>query len=80
MDLNNSRTGKHATKPRALGLLGHSEQSVFENRQYNIDPKVPKQAEVKRDGVINRQIPISINFNMENFDALKTTRINRSRS
>ena len=23
MDLNNRRTGKHATKPRALGLLGH---------------------------------------------------------
>ena len=25
MDLNNRRTGKHTTKPRALGLLGHSE-------------------------------------------------------
>ena len=24
MDLNNRRTGKAATKPRALGLLGHS--------------------------------------------------------
>ena len=24
MDLNNRQTGKHATKPRALGLLGHS--------------------------------------------------------
>ena len=24
MDLNNRRTGKDATKPRALGLLGHS--------------------------------------------------------
>ena len=24
MDLNNRRTGKHATKPRPLGLLGHS--------------------------------------------------------
>ena len=24
MDLNNRRTGEHATKPRALGLLGHS--------------------------------------------------------
>ena len=23
MDLNNRRNGKHATKPRALGLLGH---------------------------------------------------------
>ena len=25
MDLNKRRTGKHATRPRALGLLGHSE-------------------------------------------------------
>ena len=25
MDLNNRRTGKDATKPRALGLLGQSE-------------------------------------------------------
>ena len=25
MNLNNSRTGKHATKPHALGLLGHSD-------------------------------------------------------
>ena len=25
MDLNNRRTGKDATKPRALGLLGHSD-------------------------------------------------------
>ena len=24
LDLNNRRTGKHVTKPRALGLLGHS--------------------------------------------------------
>ena len=24
LDFNNRRTGKHATKPRALGLLGHS--------------------------------------------------------
>ena len=28
MDLNNRQTGKHATKPRALGLLGHSELYV----------------------------------------------------
>ena len=27
MDLNNRRTGKHATKPRALGLFGHSDIS-----------------------------------------------------
>ena len=36
-------------------------------------PKVPKQAEAIRDGVI------TINFNSENFDALKTLRINRRR-
>ena len=35
------------------------------------DPKVPKPAEAIRDGVINPQITISINFNTENFDALK---------
>ena len=35
------------------------------------DQKVPKQAEAKRDGVINPQITISVNFNTENFDALK---------
>ena len=31
------------------------------------DPKVPKQAEAKRDGVINPQNTISINFNTEIF-------------
>ena len=35
------------------------------------DPKVPKQAEAKRDGVINHKFTISNNFNTENFDALK---------
>ena len=38
--------------------------------------KVPKQAKAKRDGVIT----ISINFNTENFDALKryeSTEVNR---
>ena len=37
----------------------------------NVDPKVPKQAESKRDGVIN---PQNYNFNQfytEHFDALK---------
>ena len=37
----------------------------------NVDPKVPKQAEAKRDGVIN---PQNYNFNQfyaDNFDALK---------
>ena len=33
--------------------------------------KVPKEAEDKRDGVINPKITISINFNTENVDALK---------
>ena len=36
-----------------------------------------KQAEAKRDGVINPQ-NYNFNFNTENFDALKTLRINRS--
>ena len=34
-------------------------------------PKVPKQADAKRDGVITHTITISNNFNTENFDALK---------
>ena len=38
-----------------------------------------KQAEAKRDGVINPQITISIQFNTENVDALKALRNNRSR-
>ena len=29
MDLNNRRTGKHGTKPRALALLGHSDLVVL---------------------------------------------------
>ena len=45
------------------------------------DQKVPKQAEAKRDGVIN---PQNYNFSQfkkqtENLDALQTLRINRSR-
>ena len=44
-----------------------------------IAQKCQKQAEAKRDGVITHTITISINFNTENFDALKTLRINRSR-
>ena len=45
-------------------------------------PKCQKQAEAKRDGVINPQnykITISIKFYTKNFDALKTLWINRSR-
>ena len=41
--------------------------------------KVPKQAEAKRDGVINPQNYTFNQFNTENFDALKTLRIDRSR-
>ena len=43
MDLNNRRTGKDRTKPRALGLLGHSDLMAFhsgirdmEGKQYNL--------------------------------------------
>ena len=42
-------------------------------------PKSAKEAEAKRDGEIDTQNTISINFNTEKFDALKTLRINRSR-
>ena len=34
-------------------------------------PKLPKQAEAKRDGVMNPQNTISINFKTANFNALK---------
>ena len=37
----------------------------------NVDPKVPKQAEAKRDGVINPQYYNFNQFHTENFDALK---------
>ena len=30
MDLNNRQTGKDASKPRTLGLLGHSEQMAVD--------------------------------------------------
>ena len=43
-------------------------------------PKVPKQAEAKRDGVINPQNYNFKQFNTENFDALKryeSTEVNR---
>ena len=41
--------------------------------------KVQKQAEAKRDGVINPKNYNFNQFNTDNFDALKTPRINRSR-
>ena len=90
MDLNNRRSGKDATKPRALGLLGHSVDvyTVFKSDLINnmdhmrisgTEPssvilsqsslkswmwcaKIPKQAEAKRDGVINPQIYKSSQF------------------
>ena len=37
----------------------------------NVDPKVPKQAEVKKDGVINPQNYNFSQFYYENFDALQ---------
>ena len=46
----------------------------------NVDPKVPKQAEAKRDGVINQQNYNVNQFYTENFDALKryeSTEVNR---
>ena len=36
MDLNNRQTGKDATKPRTLGLLGHSEVHVYVREVYVI--------------------------------------------
>ena len=35
-------------------------QSKWFQKVENVDPKVPKQAEAKRDGVINHKITISI--------------------
>ena len=34
MDLNNRRTGKHATKHRAMGLLGHSVHASYISTDY----------------------------------------------
>ena len=48
-------------------------QTEWFSKVENVDPKVPKQAEGKRDGVITNQI------STKNNDALKTLRINRSR-
>ena len=31
VDLNNTETGKRATKPRALGLLGHSGFCIYQD-------------------------------------------------
>ena len=42
-------------------------------------PKVPKEAEAKRDGVINPQNYNFYQFEHSKLDALKTLQINRSR-
>ena len=61
--------------------MAHLRISVTEPKKLKSDvQKVSKQSEAKTDGVINsNKNTISINFKMENFDALKTLRIDRSR-
>ena len=56
-------------------ILGQKSSLTVENS----GAKVQIQAKAKRDGVITHKITIKMNFNTENFDALKTLRINRSR-
>ena len=43
VDLNSRRTGKHATKPRTLGLLGHSDVIWSTLRHYELVP-IPRLA------------------------------------
>ena len=62
------------TEPSSVIL---SQTKLFKKMKSDA-PKVPKEAKAKRDGKINN-ITISINFNSENFDALKTLRLKRSR-
>ena len=63
------------TEPSSVIL---SQTKLFQ--KLNIDaPKVPKQAEAKRDGVINPQNYNFSQFNTENCDAPQTLRINRCR-
>ena len=55
MDLNNRRTGKHATKPRALGLLGHSVSIaivISGDRTVNIQ-NISLRSAVDRRNVVN---------------------------
>ena len=47
-----------------------SQKSIYKKLKRDVQ-NVPKQAEVKRDGVITHIITILNNFNSENFDALK---------
>ena len=65
------------TEPASVIL---SQTKKLKNLKSDV-PKISKQAEAKKDGVINPdKISILINFIPENVDALKTIRINRSRS
>ena len=43
MDLNNRRTGKDASKPRTLGLLGHSDVHIINitHLPYGENKKIP---------------------------------------
>ena len=64
------------TKPSSMIL---SQTKKFKTLKSDAQ-KMPKQAEAKRDGVINPQnYNYNQFFNTENFYALKTLRINRSR-
>ena len=61
------------TEPSSVML---SQTMEFQKLESDV-PKVPKQFEAKRDGVINPQNYNWVNFKTENFDALKTLRINK---
>ena len=54
---------------------------IVENLKSNA-PKVPNQGKAKRNGVINitYKTIISVNYKTENFNAIKTLRINCSRT
>ena len=56
-----------SSKPASVILS----QRKYCEKSESDDPKVPKQAEAKEDGVINPHIIISLNANTENVDALK---------
>ena len=66
-----------------MRILGIEPSSVILSQRKllkNNVPKVPKEAKAKRDGVINPQNYISINFNTANLDALKrykSTKVDR---
>ena len=61
-----------------MRISGTEQNTLFPKMKSN-DQKVPKQAEAKRDGVINTQNYSFNQFKHENFDDLQTLRSNRSR-